>query len=128
MIQETAPDFPSGPSPAAAPGLLRSAGIVSAAVAVSRVTGLVRESVLGWLFGAGAVFDAYVLGYRVPNLARDLFAEGALSAAFVPTFSRYLATKTKEEARELSNIVGHPADVAGGLTLPFRHGLQRRHS
>ncbi len=86
------------------PGLLRSAGIVSAAIAVSRVTGLVRESVLGSLFGAGAVFDAYVLGYRVPNLARDLFAEGALSSAFVPTFSKYLATKSKEEARELSNI------------------------
>ena len=59
---------------------------------------------LGWLFGASAVFDAYVLGYRVPNLARDLFAEGALSSAFVPTFTRYLATKSKEEARELSNI------------------------
>jgi putative peptidoglycan lipid II flippase len=62
--------------------------------------------VLSGLFGAGAVFDAYVLGYRIPNLARDLFAEGALASAFVPTFSRYLATKTKEEARELSDITG----------------------
>ncbi len=88
------------------PGLLRSAGIISLAVAASRVTGLVRESVLSGLFGAGAVFDAYVLGYRIPNLARDLFAEGALASAFVPTFSRYLATKTKEEARELSDITG----------------------
>jgi len=85
-------------------GILRSAGVVSAAIAVSRVTGLLRESVLGWLFGASAVFDAYVLGYRIPNLARDLFAEGALASAFVPTFTRYLATKSKEEARELSNI------------------------
>jgi putative peptidoglycan lipid II flippase len=66
----------------------------------------VRESVLSGLFGAGAVFDAYVLGYRIPNLARDLFAEGALASAFVPTFSRYLATKTKDEARELSDITG----------------------
>ncbi len=86
--------------------LLKSAGIISAAVAASRVTGLLRESVLGWLFGAGATFDAYVLGYRIPNLARDLFAEGALSSAFVPTFTRYLATRTKEETRELSNITG----------------------
>jgi putative peptidoglycan lipid II flippase len=86
--------------------LLKSAGIISLAVAVSRVTGLVRESVLGWLFGAGATFDAYVLGYRIPNLARDLFAGGALSSAFVPTFTRYLATKSREEARELSNITG----------------------
>jgi putative peptidoglycan lipid II flippase len=95
--------LPVGERPA---GFLRSAGIISLAVAASRVTGLVRESVLSGLFGAGAVFDAYVLGYRIPNLARDLFAEGALASAFVPTFSRYLATKTKEEARELSDITG----------------------
>lgn len=112
MIRDTRP----ATSRNSAPGLLRSAGVVSAAIAVSRVTGLVRESVLGWLFGASAVFDAYVLGYRIPNLARDLFAEGALSAAFVPTFSRYLATKSKEEARELSNIVGTLLIVFVGAT------------
>jgi len=87
-------------------GLLKSAGIVSAAVLVSRITGLARESVLSALFGAGATFDAYVLGYRIPNLARDLFAEGALASAFVPTFSRYLATHSHEETRELSNVMG----------------------
>jgi len=86
--------------------LLKSAGIISLAIAFSRITGLVRESVLGWLFGAGAIFDAYVLGYRIPNLTRYLFSGGALSSAFVPTFTRYLATRTKEEARELSNITG----------------------
>lgn len=75
-------------------------------MAVSRLTGLVRESVLGWLFGAGATFDAYTVGYRVANLARDLFAEGALSSAFVPTFTRYLTTKTREQTQELSNIMG----------------------
>jgi len=52
------------------PGLLRSAGVISAAVALSRLTGVARESALSWLFGAGAVFDAYVLGYRIPNLMR----------------------------------------------------------
>ena len=71
---------------------------------MSRITGLVRESVLGWLFGASATYDAYVLGYRIPSLARELFAEGALSSAFVPTFSRYLATKGRAETRELSDI------------------------
>jgi putative peptidoglycan lipid II flippase len=90
----------------ARPGLLKSAGIVSAAVLVSRITGLARESVLSALFGAGATFDAYVLGYRIPNLARDLFAEGALASAFVPTFSRYLATHSHEETRELSDVMG----------------------
>jgi len=103
----SAPRAPSDVSPAVSKsrdGFLRSAGIVSAATAVSRITGLIRESVLGWLFGAGAVFDAYAVGYRIANLARDLFAEGALSSAFVPTFTRYLTTKTHEQARDLSNI------------------------
>src|SRR5579872_3338155 len=70
----------------------------------SRISGLVRESVLSWLFGAGATYDAYVLGYRIPNLARELFAEGALSSALVPTFTRYLTTKGRAATRELSDI------------------------
>ena len=100
--------------PTEAPGLVKSAGIVSASIAVSRITGLLRESVLSWLFGAGATYDAYVLGYRIPNLARELFAEGALSFAFVPTFTRYLATKTHEETRELSNITATVLLVIAG--------------
>jgi putative peptidoglycan lipid II flippase len=75
-------------------------------VAASRITGLVRESVLAWLFGASATYDAYVLAYRIPNLARDLFAEGALSSAFVPEFTRYLTTRSRAEARALSNVTG----------------------
>src|SRR5437879_5026794 len=57
------------------------------------------------LFGAGQSYDAFLLGMRIPNLTRNLFAEGALSAAFVPIFTRYLATKGKREAAELSNLV-----------------------
>ena len=95
-------------------GLVKSAGIVSASIAISRITGLLRESVLSWLFGAGATYDAYVLGYRIPNLARELFAEGALSFAFVPTFTRYLATKSHEQARELSNITATVLLVIAG--------------
>lgn len=99
----------------AQPGLLRSAGIVSAAVLASRLTGLLRESVLGALFGAGAEYDAYVLGYRIPSLARELFAEGALSSAFIPTFTRYLSAKSKEEARELSRVTGTMTLLIVGL-------------
>ena len=67
--------------------VVRSAGIVSLAVLMSRVTGLVRESVMARLFGAGLQYDAFMLGFRIPNLTRDLFAEGALSSAFVPVFT-----------------------------------------
>jgi putative peptidoglycan lipid II flippase len=72
---------------------------------MSRVTGLVREIVMARLFGAGFVYDAYLLGFRVPNLTRDLFAEGALSSAFVPIFSQTLAQKGRKEAAVLSNLV-----------------------
>lgn len=86
--------------------IVRAAGVVSAAVLLSRVSGLLRETVMAHLFGAGRVYDAFSLGFRIPNLTRDLFAEGALSSAFVPTFTEYLATKGKKEAAELSNLVG----------------------
>src|SRR5206468_10421477 len=85
--------------------LVRSAGIVSLAVFLSRITGLIREIAMARLFGAGQVYDAFLLGFRIPNLTRDLFAEGALSSAFVPIFTRYVSTKGKQEAAELSNLV-----------------------
>ncbi|MEO7648935.1 MAG: murein biosynthesis integral membrane protein MurJ [Bryobacteraceae bacterium] len=85
--------------------VVRSAGIVSAAVMLSRLTGLAREIAMARLFGAGAANDAFVLGFRIPNLTRDLFAEGALSSAFVPTFTRYLTTKSRDEAVRLANMV-----------------------
>jgi putative peptidoglycan lipid II flippase len=87
--------------------LARSAGVASAAIFLSRITGLVRESVMSSLFGAGSspVMDAFNLGFRIPNLTRDLFAEGALSSAFVPTFTKYLTTKGQGEAHHLYNLV-----------------------
>jgi putative peptidoglycan lipid II flippase len=75
------------------------------AVATSRLTGLVREMVMARLFGAGFVYDAFLLGFRIPNLTRDLFAEGALSSAFVPIFTQTLAQKGRKEAAILSNLV-----------------------
>src|SRR3982751_5219341 len=65
---------------------------------------MVREMVMGRLFGAGEIYDAFLLGMRIPNLARNLFAEGALSAAFVPTFTQYLQTRGKRESQQLSDF------------------------
>ena len=86
--------------------LVRSAGVVSLAVLMSRITGLLRETIMARLFGAGMIYDAFNLGFRIPNLTRDLFAEGALSSAFVPIFTEYLTTRSKEEAARLVNLVG----------------------
>jgi len=96
---------PVNSSPAQHDNVVRSAGVVSAAVLLSRVTGLAREIVMARLFGAGVANDAFVIGFRIPNLTRDLFAEGALSSAFVPVFTNWLATKGKKEAAYLSNLV-----------------------
>jgi len=95
-------------------GLLHSAGVVSAAVLLSRSTGLVREMAMARLFGAGAVYDAFLTGFRIPNLTRNLFAEGALSSAFVPTFTETLATGSALEADELARVVATALTLAAG--------------
>jgi len=102
-------------NPAPAESVVRSAGMVSVAMAMSRVTGLLREIVMARLFGAGFVYDAFLLGFRIPNLTRDLFAEGALSSAFVPIFTQTLAHKGRKEAALLSNLVATALIVVVGL-------------
>src|SRR5262245_5678241 len=76
----------------------RHAGTVGAATLLSRVLGLVREQVMAILFGAGFATDAFNVAFRIPNLLRDLFAEGAMSSAFVPTFTQYRKTEGEEGA------------------------------
>ena len=67
------------------------------------------------LFGAGMAYDAFLLGFRIPNLTRDLFAEGALSAAFIPIFTEYLTTKNKRDAAALANLVATAIMLIVGL-------------
>ncbi|MFT3742694.1 MAG: murein biosynthesis integral membrane protein MurJ [Pyrinomonadaceae bacterium] len=83
----------------------RSAGIVSIAVMFSRVLGLVREVIFAHFFGAGFLYDAYVVAFRIPNVLRDLFAEGALSVAFVKVFTDYQINKGEKEAWRLASLV-----------------------
>ena len=83
----------------------RSAGIVSIAVMFSRILGLVREQVFAFYFGAGFLNDAFQFAFRIPNVLRDLFAEGALSAAFVKVFTDYQITKSEEEAWRLASLI-----------------------
>jgi putative peptidoglycan lipid II flippase len=85
----------------------RSAGIVSIAVMGSRILGLVREQVFSAFFGASFANAAFLIAFRVPNLLRDLFAEGALSAAFVATFSQTLTKQGEREAWRLANLVNN---------------------
>lgn len=65
----------------------KGATSVTLAVVISRILGLIREQILAYFFGASIVMDAFVVGYRIPNLLRDLFAEGALGSAFTKVFT-----------------------------------------
>ncbi len=94
--------------PAAAPGNrlnARAAGLVSLAVMSSRFLGLVREQVFAALFGASAQMDAFIAAFRAPNLLRDLFAEGALSTAFITVFSEKITKGGDRDAWRLANKV-----------------------
>ena len=81
----------------------------------SRILGLVREQVLAHQFGAGDAMDAYLVAFRVPSLLRDLFAEGAMTAAFVPTFTRHLTTEGRTSAWRLGNNAFNALLVVTGV-------------
>ena len=103
MAQVPVADAP--PDAGTSEPLARAAGLAGAATLTSRILGLVREQVLAALFGAGDQMDAFLVAFRIPNLLRDLFAEGAMTAAFVPTFTRYLRLHGREAAWRLGNLV-----------------------
>ena len=83
----------------------KAAGLVGLAVMSSRLLGLVREQVFAALFGASAGMDAFIAAFRAPNLLRDLFAEGALSTAFITTFSEKITKEGDGAAWRLANKV-----------------------
>jgi putative peptidoglycan lipid II flippase len=89
----------------------RAASVVGLAVLCSRVLGLAREQIFAALFGGGRVMDAFTIAFRIPNLLRDLFAEGALSTAFVTVFTRTAALEGDAAAWRLANKVATLAIV-----------------
>jgi putative peptidoglycan lipid II flippase len=101
-------DGPDGSEPAA---LIKSTSAVGSMTLLSRISGLAREIVFARLFGAGPFMDAFFFAFKLPNLLRRFFAEGAFSQAFVPVIAEFRATRSAEEARELI------AKVSGTLAL-----------
>jgi len=83
--------------------IARAAGVLGFATILSRIMGMVRDMVVSRLFGAGLYTDAFFAAFQIPNMLRRFFAEGALTSAFVPTFSEWYTQKGEEEARELAN-------------------------
>jgi putative peptidoglycan lipid II flippase len=102
-----------------------AAGAVSLATMISRILGVWREMVMAQYFGAGFFTDAFNIAYRIPNLLRDLFAEGALSSAFVPTFVRILSQGNRQQAWLLaSKVINALVVVLGVLTLMIFFGAR----
>jgi putative peptidoglycan lipid II flippase len=109
---------PSPPSSRAEKLNTKAAGIVGLAVLCSRLLGLVRELVFAALFGGGRLMDAFTIAFRIPNLLRDLFAEGALSTSFITTFSKTISTDGDRAAWRLANKVATlTVIVLGSITI-----------
>lgn len=108
--------MPNSPSEDSTPK--GKAGIVSIAIMCSRILGLVREIVLGGLFGGSRWMDSFMIAFRTPNMLRDLFAEGALSTAFVTTFSKKIKGEGDESAWDLARkMITLVAVFMSGITV-----------
>lgn len=106
--------------------LLRTLTTISGMTLLSRITGLLRETLKATLFGAGVQMDAFEVAFRLPNLLRRLFAEGAFSQAFVPILAEYRQKRGIEASRKLASDVGTllalaliVVSIAGALAAPW---------
>lgn len=96
----------------------KAAAIVGLAVLSSRLLGLAREVIFAGLFGAGRNMDAFFVAFKAPNLLRDLFAEGALSTAFITVFSKKIQTEGDQSAWQLANKMATLVVIfMSGITL-----------
>lgn len=119
----------------------RGSVLVGAGILLSRIAGLVRQRVLSYYFGLSDTADVFYAAFRIPNFLQNLFGEGALSASFIPSYSRLLGEGREDEARRLAGavlsiltlvvavivlggVVGAPALVA--LLAPEWNGEKQR--
>src|SRR4030066_13033 len=81
--------------------IAKSAGIISLATFISRVLGYAKDMILARYFGATGISDTFFVAFRIPNLLRELFAEGSMSSAFIPVLTEYQTKQGIEEAKRL---------------------------
>ena len=105
-------------------GLVSGFRIVSLCTLLSRILGLARDMSLAAVFGAGPILDAFTLAFRLPNLSRQLFGEGALTAAFLPIFVRELQSGERRTAQQLSSAMFWGlGGVLAGIVLVIEAGV-----
>lgn len=98
--------------------IARAAGLVAALTLTSRITGLLRDVVTGYYFGAGMAADAFFVAFRLPNILRRFVGEGAMSVAFIPVFTEYIGQRSTAEAeRALRVLATYLATVVAVLTV-----------
>ena len=108
------PASPPDPSPGSAHvgGMLQSTSVVGVMTLLSRVLGLVRDVVFARFFGASMVMDAFFVAFKIPNIFRRFFAEGAFSQAFVPVFAEYDQNQSPGEVKDLVDRVAGTLGLA----------------
>lgn len=98
--------------------LFQSVRIISVCTFLSRVLGLARDMICASIFGTSMVWDAFTVAFKIPNLFRRLFGEGALSAAFIPIFTEQIEKRGREEAFVFFNVVATAlVIILGGIIL-----------
>jgi len=95
--------------------ITRAAGLMSVATFISRVLGYVRDMIFALYFGATGFSDTFFAAFRIPNLLRELFAEGSMSAAFIPVLTEYRQKQGEEEAGRLVKITFTFIIIAVGI-------------
>jgi putative peptidoglycan lipid II flippase len=105
------------PSSSSQNQIKRSAFAMGIATLFSRIAGLLREQVFAYLFGAQNVADAFNIAFRIPNLLRDLFAEGAMSSAFVPNFTKALLNNKTTAFKLYAGCFSALLIITGSITI-----------
>lgn len=85
--------------------IVKSATLMSVATFISRILGYIKDMIVAGLFGASAIADAFFVAFRIPNLFRELFAEGSMSSAFIPVLTEYKTKHSMQEAQSLTASV-----------------------
>ena len=106
--------------------LLKALAAVSSMTLLSRILGFVRDAIIARVFGAGMLTDAFFVAFKIPNLLRRLFAEGAFSQAFVPILAEYKNRLGHDATQTLVNQVGTVADAGAGRWSPCWGSWARR--
>src|SRR3990167_8010221 len=98
--------------------LVKSTSVVAVFTFLSRIMGFVRDIILASVFGAGGLFDAFVVAYKLPNFLRRLFGEGAFAQAFVPILAEHRAQHSDADVHSFVNhVAGTLAAIVTGVVL-----------